>query len=203
MTWPAPGLSDMQGGMERVRMPIGALNHFTATCGPDIFRGDRLPADLRGDLLFAEPVGRMIRRAKVVVTEGLTQLRNAYPELGVHPEHRSALPAGEHDDRARRHALHRRHVSRHHSGVGVDAARVVPPEEDRAAPARQDHEPRPDLAARVRRHRAEPTAAAHARRAPGPARRPSRASERLVARHGAEAARPASGPVGRAGAPAR
>ena len=79
VTWPAPGLSDMQGGMERVRMPIGVLNHFTATCGPDIFRGDRLPADLRGDLLFAEPVGRMIRRAKVVVSEGLTQLRNAYP----------------------------------------------------------------------------------------------------------------------------
>ena len=65
--------------MARVRMPIGALNHFTAACGPDIFRGDRLPADLRGDLLFAEPVGRMIRRVKVVVTEGLTQLRNAYP----------------------------------------------------------------------------------------------------------------------------
>jgi mono/diheme cytochrome c family protein len=78
-TWPAPGLGDMQGGMFRVRMPIGVLNHFTATCGPDVFRGDRLPADLKGDLLFAEPVGRMIRRSKVVVTEGLTQLRNAYP----------------------------------------------------------------------------------------------------------------------------
>jgi mono/diheme cytochrome c family protein/glucose/arabinose dehydrogenase len=79
VTWPAPGISDMQGGMDRIRMPIGALNHFTAACGPDIFRGDRLPADLRGDLLFAEPVGRMIRRSKIVVTEGLTQLRNAYP----------------------------------------------------------------------------------------------------------------------------
>ena len=79
MTWPAPGVGDMQGGMFRVRMPIGVLNHFTAACGPDIFRGDRLPADLKGDLLFAEPVGRMIRRSKVVVTEGLTQLRNAYP----------------------------------------------------------------------------------------------------------------------------
>jgi mono/diheme cytochrome c family protein/glucose/arabinose dehydrogenase len=79
VTWPAPSISDMQGGMPRIRMPIGALNHFTAACGPDIFRGDRLPADLRGDLLFAEPVGRLIRRARIVVTEGLTQLRNAYP----------------------------------------------------------------------------------------------------------------------------
>jgi mono/diheme cytochrome c family protein len=79
VTWPAPGISDMQGGMSRVRMPIGALNHLTAACGQDVFRGDRLPADLRGDLLFAEPVGRLVRRSKVVVTEGLTQLRNAYP----------------------------------------------------------------------------------------------------------------------------
>ncbi len=78
--WPAPlGLADVQGGMPRVRSPIGTLNHFTATCGQNIFRGHRLPDDLRGDLLFAEPVGRLIRRAKVVVSEGLTQLQNAYP----------------------------------------------------------------------------------------------------------------------------
>ena len=79
VTWPAPSISDMQGGMNRIRMPIGALNHFTAACGPDVFRGDRLPSDLRGDLLFAEPVGRLVRRSKVVVSEGVTQLRNAYP----------------------------------------------------------------------------------------------------------------------------
>lgn len=79
--WPAPGgIGDMQGGMMRIRMPDAVLNHFTAACGPDIFRGHRLPADLRGDLLFAEPVGRLVRRAKIVVTDGLTQLRNAYPK---------------------------------------------------------------------------------------------------------------------------
>ncbi len=33
------GLSDMQGGMIRVRMPVGRLNHFTATTGADIVRG--------------------------------------------------------------------------------------------------------------------------------------------------------------------
>jgi putative membrane-bound dehydrogenase-like protein len=77
--WPAPGIGDMQGGMRRVRQPLAALNHFTATAGADIVRGDRLPQDLRGDLLFAEPVGRLIRRAKIVKTDGLTQLRNAYP----------------------------------------------------------------------------------------------------------------------------
>ena len=75
----AGGHADTQGGMGRVRMPFGVLNHFTATCGQDIYRGHALPDDLRGDLLFAEPVGRLIRRAKVTVTAGLTKLENAYP----------------------------------------------------------------------------------------------------------------------------
>lgn len=79
--WPAPGgIADMQGGMLRVRMPDGTLNHFTAASGVEIYRGHRLPPDMVGDLLFTEPVGRIVRRAKVVVTDGLTQLRNAYPK---------------------------------------------------------------------------------------------------------------------------
>lgn len=77
--YPLAGVSDTQGGMGRVRQPVGVLNHFTAGAGGDIVRADRLPADLRGDLLVGEPVGRLIRRAKVVKTEGLTQLRNPYP----------------------------------------------------------------------------------------------------------------------------
>jgi mono/diheme cytochrome c family protein/glucose/arabinose dehydrogenase len=79
--WPATGgIADMQGGMQRVRMPDGTLNHFTAASGVEIYRGHHLAADVIGDLFFAEPVGRIIRRAKVVVTDGLTQLRNAYPK---------------------------------------------------------------------------------------------------------------------------
>jgi mono/diheme cytochrome c family protein/glucose/arabinose dehydrogenase len=77
--WPEAGLADTQGGMARVRMPVGRLNHFTATSGADIARAHRLPQDLRGDLLLTEPVGRLIRRARVVKSEGLTQLRNVYP----------------------------------------------------------------------------------------------------------------------------
>ena len=76
--WPAPSIGDMQGGMRRVRQPLGALNHFTATAGAQIVRTDRYPQDMRGDLLFAEPVGRLIRRAQIVKTDGLTQLRNVY-----------------------------------------------------------------------------------------------------------------------------
>lgn len=79
--WPAPGgIADMQGGMNRVRLPDGTLNNFTAAAGVEIYRGDRLPADMVGDLFFNEPVGRIVRRAKIVVNEGLTQLRNAYPK---------------------------------------------------------------------------------------------------------------------------
>ena len=79
--WPAPGsIADMQGGMNRVRLPDGTLNHFTAASGVEIYRGHRLPKDLVGDLLFGEPVGRIVRRAKVVQREGLTQLQNAHPK---------------------------------------------------------------------------------------------------------------------------
>jgi mono/diheme cytochrome c family protein len=77
--WPIAGVGDMQGGMVRVRMPIGVVNHFTSTNGPAIVRGHRMPEETLGDLLFCEPVGRLIRRAKIVKSEGLTQLRNAHP----------------------------------------------------------------------------------------------------------------------------
>jgi len=76
--WPIAGVADVQGGVSRFRPSDQTLNHFTATCGDEIYRGDRLPADLRGDLLFAEPVGRLIRRAKIDVKDGVTYLRNAY-----------------------------------------------------------------------------------------------------------------------------
>src|SRR5687767_228274 len=57
--WPAPGsIADMQGGMNRVRMPDGTLNHFTAASGVEIYRGHRLPQDLAGDLFFNEQIGR-------------------------------------------------------------------------------------------------------------------------------------------------
>lgn len=79
VVWPAPGIGDMQGGIGRTRMPAQNLNHFTAATGPAIVRGDRLPADLKGQLLFTEPVGRLIRRAAIDNIEGLTQLRNVYP----------------------------------------------------------------------------------------------------------------------------
>jgi mono/diheme cytochrome c family protein len=43
-----------------------------------VYRGNSLPEDLRGDLIIPEPVGRLIRRAKVINTDGMISLKNAY-----------------------------------------------------------------------------------------------------------------------------
>ncbi|MCH6258116.1 discoidin domain-containing protein [Puniceicoccaceae bacterium K14] len=75
--WPIDNIPDTQGGRFQLR-PDNTLTRFTATCGQDIFRGNRLPEDLRGDLLFAEPVGRLIRRTEISIVDGMTQLSNAY-----------------------------------------------------------------------------------------------------------------------------
>ncbi|MHA3773374.1 DUF7133 domain-containing protein [Verrucomicrobiota bacterium sgz303538] len=77
--WPAVGVADVQGGHGRHRAD-GTLNHFTATSGAEVYRGDRLPAELRGNLFFGEPVGRLVRRAIVEAKDGLTTLRNPYQE---------------------------------------------------------------------------------------------------------------------------
>jgi mono/diheme cytochrome c family protein/glucose/arabinose dehydrogenase len=75
--WPIIKTPDVEGGLKRLRADT-TLNHFTASCGQVIFRGDRLPKDIQGDLLISEPVGRLIRRAKVRDQEGKITLENAY-----------------------------------------------------------------------------------------------------------------------------
>ena len=69
----------MQGGLPSVRLPDGSLNRATGAAGNDVFRGDRLPADMVGDYFYGEAVARIVRRLRPVKTEGLTQLRNVYP----------------------------------------------------------------------------------------------------------------------------
>ncbi len=76
--FPLVGLADVQGGTLRFRPVDKTLNHTTSAAGVEIYRGDRLPSDLVGDMLFGEPVGRLIRRAKIEVKDGVTKLRNAH-----------------------------------------------------------------------------------------------------------------------------
>jgi mono/diheme cytochrome c family protein/glucose/arabinose dehydrogenase len=75
--WPIIATSDVEGGLKRLR-PDSTLNHFTASCGQVVYRGDKLPKDMYGDLFIPEPVGRLIRRAKVSNVNGKTILKNAY-----------------------------------------------------------------------------------------------------------------------------
>ncbi|HKG06606.1 MAG TPA: c-type cytochrome [Pedobacter sp.] len=75
--WPIISTPDVQGGLSRLR-PDSTLNHFTACAGQSVFRGTALPADAIGDLFIPEPVGRMIRRAKLNNTNAKVILKNAY-----------------------------------------------------------------------------------------------------------------------------
>lgn len=77
VVWPIISTPDVQGGLPRLR-PDSTLNRFTASCGQSIFRGDHLPQDLVGDYLVCDPVGRLIRRAKVSNVRGKSIVQNAY-----------------------------------------------------------------------------------------------------------------------------
>lgn len=75
--WPIIATPDVQGGLPRLR-PDSTLNHFTASCGQSIYRGNSLPQDLAGDYIVCEPVGRLISRAKVQNVKGKITFRPAY-----------------------------------------------------------------------------------------------------------------------------
>lgn len=75
--FPIVRLTDVQGGPMRLK-PTGGLNHFTGCAGPSVYRGDALPADLYGDYIVPEPVGRFIRRSKMNLVDGKMVISNAY-----------------------------------------------------------------------------------------------------------------------------
>ena len=76
--WPAKGWGDVQGGPPRFRPEDKTLNHATSTAGQQIVRADRMPADMQGDVLMPEPVGRLIRRWKVEMKDGIATIHNPY-----------------------------------------------------------------------------------------------------------------------------
>src|SRR3954467_7194994 len=56
----------------------GTLVQVTAACTPTVYRGDRLPSELYGNVFVAEPAGNFVRRI-VVEDDGTTlRARNAY-----------------------------------------------------------------------------------------------------------------------------
>lgn len=74
VVWPArpnPGTNRAyQLGIDR---PDGTLFHFTAVCSPRIYRGDRLPAELNGNVFVAEPAANLVSR--IILTDDGTTLR--------------------------------------------------------------------------------------------------------------------------------
>ena len=77
--FPLVQIPDVQGGRGRFRADSLTLNAFTGCAGQHIFRGDRLPADFYGDYIIPEPVGRLVRRAKVTNQNGKIVVSNATP----------------------------------------------------------------------------------------------------------------------------
>jgi mono/diheme cytochrome c family protein/glucose/arabinose dehydrogenase len=73
-TWPVrptPGVN--RGYQDGVLRPDQTLAAFTAVGAPTVFRGDRLPAELSGNVFLVEPSGNLVSR--VIVTDDGTALR--------------------------------------------------------------------------------------------------------------------------------
>lgn len=77
--FPLVAIPDVQGGNGRFRKDALTLNNFTGCAGQHIFRGHALPEDFYGDYIIPEPVGRLVRRAKVTNVDGKLVLTNATP----------------------------------------------------------------------------------------------------------------------------
>jgi hypothetical protein len=75
---PNPGSN--RGYVKGTLRSDGRLLKYTAGCGISIFRGDRLPDDVKGNHFFCEPAGNLVRRT--ILTErddGTIDGRNAHP----------------------------------------------------------------------------------------------------------------------------
>jgi mono/diheme cytochrome c family protein len=78
--WPVVSNIDAQSGPVVLRPEDSTLKEFTSGCGQSIFRGDRMPDDMIGDYFIPEPVGRIIKRGKVINKDGKIVIEDAYKE---------------------------------------------------------------------------------------------------------------------------
>ena len=73
--WPVrPTRGVNRGYQEGILRPDGSLTHFTSVCSPTVYRGDRLPSDLYGNVLVAEPAANLVSR--IIVSDDGTTLRS-------------------------------------------------------------------------------------------------------------------------------
>jgi mono/diheme cytochrome c family protein len=72
--WPAHQTPATNRAYQRgILRDDGTLAAFTAACAPTVYRGDRLPGDLYGNVFVAEPVANVV--ARLVVTDDGSALR--------------------------------------------------------------------------------------------------------------------------------
>ena len=118
VVWPVrpnPGTNRAyQFGIDR---PDGTLAEFTSVCAPEVYRGDRLPAELYGNVFVAEPAANLVSRL-VLKERGNTLVASKAYERGeflasTDERFRPVYSL----NRARRHAVHRRHVPRRRSAA--------------------------------------------------------------------------------------
>jgi mono/diheme cytochrome c family protein/glucose/arabinose dehydrogenase len=75
---PTPAVN--RGYREGVLRPDGSLAVFQAAGTPTVYRGDRLPADVRGNVFVTEPAGNLVRRYVVKEgADGRVTATNAHP----------------------------------------------------------------------------------------------------------------------------
>jgi mono/diheme cytochrome c family protein/glucose/arabinose dehydrogenase len=73
---PNPGTNRAyQTGIDR---EDGTLARFTSVCAPLVYRGDRLPADLYGNVFVAEPAANLVSRIVLDEEAGTIRARKAY-----------------------------------------------------------------------------------------------------------------------------
>jgi mono/diheme cytochrome c family protein/glucose/arabinose dehydrogenase len=74
VVWPVrPTRGVNRGYQAGILRDDGTLARFTAACAPIVYRGDRLPAELDGNVFVAEPAGNLVSR--IIVSDDGTGLR--------------------------------------------------------------------------------------------------------------------------------
>ncbi|AWB66020.1 hypothetical protein C2869_06015 [Saccharobesus litoralis] len=74
--FPIEQIPDVQGGKPRLR-PDNSLTVFTGIAGQSVYLGDKLP-ELYGNYIAPEPVGNLVRSAKITRQDGHTVISHPY-----------------------------------------------------------------------------------------------------------------------------
>ncbi len=76
---PTPGIN--RGYIPGFLRPDGSMVEANSNCGPVIYRGDNLPADLQGNSFVPDPAGNLIRRQLISWDDNQLVSANAYDQL--------------------------------------------------------------------------------------------------------------------------